>query len=134
MTKAALIAELRDDPLTRGYAGMTAAQAADALNARTRTRNRAMVSVSEILDAIDWVEYDALAAAHKARLNLILARDAVNANSTNVRAAFLAAFAAGSTTRTSLIALLAEPISRAVEIGMTEPATPGLIEWARAHG
>lgn len=134
MAKAALITELTNDPLARGYAGMTAAQAAISLNEKNRTRNRAMVQVSAILDAIAWTEYDALTATHKDRLNVILARDTINANSVNVRAAFLAAFTNGSTSRANLIALLSEPISRAVEIGLTEPATPGLIEWARAHG
>lgn len=134
MAKAALITELRDDPLARGYAGMTATQAAISLNEKNRTRNRASIPVSEVLDAIVWTEYDTLTATHKDRLGVILARDAINANSTNVRAVFLAAFTNGSATRTALIALLAEPVSRAAEIGMTEPVTPGLIEWARAHG
>ena len=134
MAKAALIAELRDDPLARGYAGMTAAQAAASLNERNRTRNRASIPVSEVLDAIVWTEYDALAAAHKDRLGLILARDAINANSANVKAVFLAAFTNGSTTRTNLVALLGEQISRAVEIGINEPVGAGFIEWARAHG
>lgn len=134
MSKTALLAELAGDPLARGYAGMTAAQAAASLGTLDRTRNRASVAVSAILDAIVWTEYDAVATTLKERLGLILARDTINANSTNVRATFLAAFAAGSATRTALLALLAEPISRATELGFDGPVTPGLIEWVRSRG
>ena len=130
----ALIAELFSDPLARGYAAMSAKDAAASLNAKNRQRNRDLVPVSDILDAIAWSEYDAASAAHKARLNLIMARDRVNANSANVKQAFLDAFAAGSATRAALIALLVETVSRATELGLST-VTPGVVEEARRiHG
>lgn len=54
-----LVDELANDPLGRGYAGMTAQQAADDLNAIIRTRPRTAVPASEVFARFVPAEYDA---------------------------------------------------------------------------
>ncbi len=52
--------EINTDPLVRGYSGMSDEQVAVDLNTVYRTKNRALMSGSEVWEATDLTEYDAL--------------------------------------------------------------------------
>lgn len=119
MDIAALATELTTDPLARGYSAMTNQQAADSLNnVKDRPRDRGVISSYEIIDATVPAEWAALSAAEKQRYQTIVGAGQVNTKNPNTRAAFLAMFAAGTTTRTNLAALQTELVSRAVELGL----------------
>ena len=55
-----LRAELTDDPLGRGYSGMSDEEAAADLNTAYRSRNLAALTASGVLNAVDVAEYNAL--------------------------------------------------------------------------
>ena len=123
MNIAALRTELITDPLPRGYSGMTDAQAAANLNDATtpalrRTRDRGVIPAYEVIDATVPSEYTTLNADEKQRYAAITGAGSVNTKNTNTRAAFAAMFGAGTTTRTNLVALQTEFISRAQELGL----------------
>lgn len=126
-----LRAELTNDPLTRGYAGMTADAAATSLNTANRVVNRSSVSTAEIFEAIVPSEYDALTAAQKERVRVLLSLGSVLVNGANAQATLLGAFGVGTTSRTNLIAVARETVSRAVELGLGR-IKPGYILEARA--
>jgi len=110
--------ELLTDPLGRGYASKTDQQCADDLNTVYRTRNRASIQTWEVLEATVAAEYTALSAAEKQRYQILISAGTLNPVGNNIRAAFSAMFAAGTTTRTNLLALASEPCSRAEELGL----------------
>lgn len=125
--------ELTNDPLDRGYAGMTDQQAADSLNAVNRSRERGVVPSYEIIDATVPAEWAALSAAEKQRYQTLTGAGQVNVRSGNARAAFMAMFGAGTQTRTNLAALQNEQVSRATELGL-EYVYEGHVFMARAGG
>lgn len=120
MDYAILVAELQNDPLSRGYALMTDAQRLASLLAVNRPTERTVIPAYEVLEAIVPSEWSALSAAEKQRVQTIISAGQVNLKGSNTRAALGAAFAAGTTTRTNLLALqVGDPISRAFELGLT---------------
>lgn len=129
----ALTTELTTDPLRRGYAAMSDAQAADSLNTANRTVERATLRAADIFEAVVLSEYNALAAAKKAQVDRVLnlAGDdiPVGANS-KARAFLLDAFVAGSATRTALAAAVQHQVSRAAELGLG-PVSHQMIAEAR---
>ena len=110
--------ELTNDPLVRGYSGMTDAQAAASLLTKNRPFNKLSLNASEIFEAIDLAEYSALSAAEKGRVDVVLGLgDQVFIGPTSKARAFLAgAFGANTATRTALLASAAGTISRSQEI------------------
>lgn len=120
MDIAALKAELTTDPLARGYAGMTDAQAAASLNARNRPLSALVLSSAQVFNAIDAAEFNALTAAQKANVDRLLGlgADIDITSGTNARAVLENAFGAGSATRVALVALLANKLTRAGELGL----------------
>lgn len=129
----ALAAELTNDPLGRGYAGMTPALAAASLNARNRPGpDRDTVPAYEILEAIVPAEWTSLSAAEKQRVQTIISAGTVNLKGANTRAMLGAAFGAGTTTRANLLALQAgPPISRAEELNLGAAVGDGHVVSAR---
>lgn len=125
--------ELTNDPLGRGYSGMTDLQAAADLNTVYRSRDRGVVDAHELIDATVPSEWSALTAAEKQRYQTLTGAGQVNVQSTNVRSAFGAMFGAGTQTRTNLIALQSETISRATELGI-DHVYEGHVFMARAGG
>ncbi len=113
--------ELANDPLIRGYAGMTDQQLVDSLNAPDRTRDREAMSSGEIMESIDGVEFIALSNAKQARVDRVLGLGAEiivgPGNTHNAVQELLDAFGGGSLTIASLVALRTVAISRAEEIG-----------------
>lgn len=115
-----LVPELQNDPLARGYAGMTDSQRLASLLTADRPTERTIVPAYEVLEAIVPTEWAALNAAEKQRVQTIISAGQVNLQGTNTRASLAAAFGAGTTTRANLLALQAGPSrTRAAELGMS---------------
>lgn len=122
MDYGTLAAELTNDPVGLGYAGLTNAQAAAKLNATNtgRTRNRARVEVTEVFNCIDDGAWPATAILQD-KLRGVLSMPYVDASNTNTRGILGAIFpnsGATAATRTRLLALGTEAISRATELGL----------------
>lgn len=91
---------------------------ADLLNASNPAIaiDRGVIPAYEIIDATVQTEWTALSAAEKQRYQTLTGAGQVNSQSANTRATFQAMFAAGTTTRTNLTALLTRPGSRAEQL------------------
>lgn len=112
---SALAAELSADPAALGYAGQSDPACAALLNAPRAgvTVPVGVVPAYSVFEAMDPTEWAALSAQEKQRIQTILSMGQVNTAGANTRAAFQAAFAAGTTSRANLVALLTRPGSRA---------------------
>jgi hypothetical protein len=127
-----LKAEITGDPLGLGYAGMTDGQIVGSMNARTRSRNRATMSASEVLNAVVASEYTGLNTTNKGLLWDVLHLGTLYPF--GVEATLLTSvFGAGSATIAALALLRKEAVSRAEELGL-EPISVGYVEKARAFG
>lgn len=125
----ALKTELDTDPLTRGYSGMTAEEAADSLNTVNRTKPQS-VSSAEAQAAVVATEYLALADALRDLWLAILTTGTIDVNNANIVAQVREVWDVGTTTRTNLAALATRAVSRAEEIGLPR-VKPGHVEEAR---
>jgi len=125
--------ELRLDPLARGYAGMTDQQAADSLNAVKRAIPRTSIGGKDLLACTTVAELVALTAANRDVYLALIQMDSLDITNANVRNILGALFAAGTTTRTNLVALGSSTVavSRAGELGLGE-VTAGEVQRARA--
>lgn len=122
--------EIVNDPLSRGYSGMTNSQLAVSLNLKNRTRMRGVIPAHEIIDSIVPGEWSLLLTSEQRRIELITGAGEVNVQNDNVRAALQAAFGPGTTTRANLLAIQNELISRALELAL--PAVQeGDVAYAR---
>jgi hypothetical protein len=127
-----LVAELRVDPLTRGYSGMTDSEVVTSLYTVNRSRNKTNVTASEILQAVDVAEYKALTDGEKKPIDIILGfGDTINPFGKEADF-FVDSFGAGSNTITALAALRVETVSRAVELGLGD-VTVGDVIAARTQ-
>lgn len=113
-----LKAEIDSDPLTRGYAGMTDAEVADSLNTADRGSFRTGIPAAEIFSALDLTEYGALSGSEREAFALIVALGSIDATDANTRTLLGTIFPDPSTTRTNLLALAQETVSRGVELGL----------------
>lgn len=109
--------ELTADPLGRDYAGMTDTEAADDLNTEYRTRNRASMSASEVLNAVDLTEYDALTDTEKIALWRLLAISQLNPFGVEAQI-MVQVFGGTSQTISALQQIRVMNISRGVELGL----------------
>ena len=117
MDIAALKSELTSDPLTRGYSGMSDAEAATDLNTVYRTRDKVSMTGSEVLNAVDPTAWAALTDVQQQKVWDIVHLGTLNPF--GVEATLLiAVFGAGSATITALAAARKENVSRADEIGL----------------
>ena len=117
MDYVALKAELTDDPLVRGYAGMSDEEAAADLNTEYRTRNKDTMTGSEILQAIDQTEFLAKTEAQQQRVWDLLHLGTLNPFGVESDL-FVGIFGGGSATITALAAARVGVISRATELGL----------------
>lgn len=123
--------ELADDPLARGYSGMTDAQATDSLNdTLDRERNRTSMTGSEVLNAVNNTEYLALSASDKDRVWQLLHLGTLNPFGVEADL-LLDIFGGGSTTITALVVARKEIISRGAELGLGV-VKEGQVQRARA--
>ncbi len=127
----ALRDELLNDPLARGYAVMSDADAADDLNSLLtgRTRPRASMTSTEVWQAIDVTELRALADGDRSLVMAVLQFEQINPFG-NEASLFMALFGGGSATITALIVARQETVSRAVELDLGK-VKPGNVEEAR---
>lgn len=121
--------EITTDPLGRGYAGMSDAEAADSLNAIDRSVSVSSIAPEDVADALVASEFIALVAAKKDNVRMVLGLPTVRVQG-NTRDILLDAFGPGTGTRTNLAALQTKTVSRAEELGL------GIVEekhvrWAR---
>ena len=119
--------EIANDPLGRGYAGMTDQQAANSLLAVNRTRNRTTMTRQEVYENIQTSALAALTALQVAQLNLALS-DTVNPFG-NAAQVFTNIFGGGSATITALAAARVESVSRSNELGLGDLESASLAGW-----
>lgn len=118
MDYVALKSEIDSDPLIRGYAGMTDQQVADSLNNTIdRTVNRPPVSGDEMYNVTDATEFDALTDAKKDRWVTFTRSTAIDLQSAANQAMVNHIFGNPSASRTAMINLSTETVSRGVELG-----------------
>lgn len=113
----ALANEINNDPMTLGYAGKSDYEIATILNtagASGETLFKSYTLVEDIIACIVRSEYDALAAAGKTYLNEVVLKSAkVKTGNETLRNQIGGLFAAGTATRTNLIAVASRAASRA---------------------
>jgi len=126
-----LKSELTTDPLIRGYAGMTDAQVADALNTPNRQMNVESVTGQQVFECILLAEYNALTVDQKSLLHAIIGMGTISVNGTNTKAALLAMFGPGTITRTNLAILQKRTVNRVEELGLGSVET-GHVASARS--
>lgn len=127
-----LRAELTTDPLARGYAGLTADQAAASLNTVNRSRVRSNMSGDEVFQQTVAAEFAALTTASGKQPMWVsfCARADINPGAAANVAFVQFIFGPGSATVAALNAARQEAISRAMEIGL-QRVEPGHILEAR---
>ncbi len=129
---AALVDELTNDPLTRGYAGMTDQQVADSLNTKDRSRNLPEITGDAAFQATDSTEWAGLSDLNKQLWVGFCGRNSIDPfGSANV-ALVQNLFGGGSTTVANLQSLRTETISRGQELGFGADVPVGHVEMARA--
>lgn len=126
---AALSAEITNDPLGRGYAGMTDEQVAASLMVENRTVNRPHLAGFEITDAIVDAEWDALTANQKQQIMMLAAVQRIPASGFAAKI-IQDAFAPGTQTRANILAARNQTVSRATELGLGR-VRPGHVVAAR---
>lgn len=111
--------ELTTDPLLRGYAAMTNAQAATSLNTANRLVERSIVSAALVDGAVTLADWTALNTANKQLYQTMISGGEIDMRSANNRSKLIAMFGAATTSRANLIALQNESnITRAAELGL----------------
>jgi len=124
--------ELLNDPLGRGYAGMTDEQAATSLNTADRTVIAQFISGSDVFNATDDAEYAALTDAQKSAWDALCAIDQIDTSSGVAKAREAELFGAGTATRSNLVALRQSTVSRLTELGIGGRVRAGEVKAARA--
>ena len=125
-----LKAELINDPLGRGYAGMSDSEAAADLNALTRTRARASMSGDEVFCVTAAAEFAGLTDAKRSLWVAFCGRDSISPASTPNVELVKWIFGTASETVTALSEARVEAISRATELGLPKVKI-GHVQMAR---
>ncbi len=109
--------EITTDPLVRGYSAMSDSEIAVDINTVYRTVDKATMTGSEVLNAIDKGEFNTLSITNKQLLWDIL--HIGNINPFGIEATlFIDIFGGASATIISLQALRKNNVSRAMELGI----------------
>jgi len=113
-----LIEELTNDPLNRGYATMSDAEVEESIrNVYDRTRIKAWMESSEVFQAIDITEFNALTDLRQRNVMSVLAFGRVNPQGREADM-FINYFGAGSTTIQTLQTARQQSINRCTELGI----------------
>lgn len=131
MSENLLIDELTNDPLARGYAGMTDQQRWDSLNTvidRVRPKQRPL-SGDDVFQATESSEWQALTDLNKQLWLSFCSRQQIDAYGAANVALVTNLFGGGSTTISNLQDLRSETVSRAEELAID--VTIGALERAR---
>ncbi len=116
--------ELANDPLGRGYAGMTDEEAAADLNTSYRTRNRTNMTGDEVFQATDAAEFAGLGSGQGNSVDdqnhwlAFCGRDSIDPFSSANLAFVTDIFQAGSATLANLQASRLKSITRGEELGL----------------
>lgn len=121
--------ELTNDPLSRGYSSMDSQQVADDLKTVYRSRIKALMTSTEIFNAVSIDEFMALADGHRSNILGLLAFGSLNPAGKEATV-FTRIFGAQSQTIQALAQERQEPVSRAVELGI-DGVRAGDVEAAR---
>ena len=125
-----LTIELTEDPLSRGYSGMTDIEAAANLNTVNRTVDIEAVTGQDLFEAVLPAHYNALSAEFKQLFGIIVGMGTIMVNGTNTKAALIAMFTGATETLQALAALQTTQVSRAVELELGF-VYPGHVQNAR---
>ena len=117
--------ELTNDPLNRGYSSMSDYEVLVDLKSVYRTRIRDRMSSSEIFQAIDLSEFNALSDSQQRNVMAMLAFGELNPQGREADL-FVNYFGGGSTTITTLQSARIENCSRAVELGIPNVYEPDI--------
>ncbi len=131
--------ELDNDPLGRGYSGMTDEEAAADLNTSYRSRNRTSMSGDEIAQAADPTEFNALpdgsqnnTSDTKSHWLALCGRETIDPFATANVQLVISIFGGGSTSVSNLNAARVESITRGEELpGVRSPVSAGQVLTAR---
>jgi len=107
--------ELINDPIVRGYAGMTDAQVVVDINLANRSRNRTTMTGREVAAEVVNTAYDALTDAKKEQFLSLIASDDLDPFGLGANV-IKDIFGGGSATVSALAAARVEAVSRAVEL------------------
>lgn len=126
--------ELVTDPATLGYAGKTALQKANLINTTMRTRNRSGLSSIAVWGRITDAEYATLSTDTKALFQAALSAGTIDMNDPTVKTKMSAMFPVSTApvTRTAILALMNESVSRAVELGLGTVTVQDVIDTEAA--
>lgn len=129
--------ELNNDPLGRGYAGMTDAQATDSLNVRDRPTEGGPVTHNELwVELIVESEWDDLKTNNAATADAVLQRTVQYPEPWDVNHRFYEevarAFPGGSQTRVNMNNRAVGQESRGEELGLPRPIKEAWVSQARA--
>lgn len=132
-----LTAELVNDPLARGYAGMADAQVAESMNLIDRPALPVeRMTGTEVFELITPADYTAIEAdpVKLDRLRVLLSLGEINvAEGSQGRALLLWLFPAGSDTRAALAAFTTRLQARWEELGLPRELTPRDVANVRAQ-
>jgi hypothetical protein len=132
MDLAVLKAELVNDPLGRGYAGMTDAAASGSLNNPDRQVDPETITPVTLLADMVRSEWQVLVADDKQYLSYLCSCASIDMRgASQARAEITAMFPAGSATHTNLLASMTNLVGRGVELGLGF-VSPGDVGMARA--
>lgn len=109
--------EITVDPLGRGYSTMSSQAVAEDLKIVYRSRIKALMTSTEIFNAVDIDEFMALADGHRSNILGLLAFGSLNPAGREATV-FTRIFGAQSQTIQTLAQERQEPVSRAVELGI----------------
>ena len=108
---------------------MTDQQAADSLNTLDRSRTLTTLSASQIFEAIENADWNALTDAEKNKAKTVLSLgDSIGIGAGSKARAFLVDVFGGTNTATNLLAITTQSISRATELGLTDVAAENVRE------
>ncbi len=130
MNIADLKAELTDDPLGRGYSGMSDAEAATSLNTVNLFRDRTTMTGSEVFNAFDAAEWSRLSNADTQQVWNVLHLGVLDPFGLEATV-LIGAFGSGSLTIVALANARKEPISRATKLRLGRVRV-GDVQRARA--
>lgn len=125
--------EIINDPLNRGYSGMTNAQIADDLNTVYRTRNKTSMTGDEVYQQTDPAEFIAFTSDIKLLWMSFCARSNINPFANANVQTVVQMFGSGSNTVANLAAARIENISRGDELGIGK-VSEGMVIEAKAYG
>lgn len=122
--------EITNDPLVRGYSGMSNIEIANDLNTTYRSQNKTILSSSEIANAMDVTEFTALAAGDRDEIWNWLSLGQLNPFGIEATR-FTTIFSGGSATIAALGAIRIQAITRAQELKLGT-VREGHVEGAKA--